>query len=100
MWARVSAAAKGILWARWDGLTLNEADGGAPVDAVWKQRPAQDLAEVLSLFISAQERPEDLVSELACNELASVKAGTGDPAMHMCHGCPALCTATFPTWYR
>lgn len=102
MRTRVSASAKDILWSRWDGKACEEGEDESevPVDGAWKQRPPTELASAISLFVSTQERPEDLVLELACKELASVKAVTGDAAMHTCHGCPSLCTLTFPTWYR
>eukprot|EP00892_Ulva_mutabilis_P010229 jgi/Ulvmu1/7579/UM038_0002.1 len=102
MRTRVSAAAKAILWSRWDGRTTDEAEDeeNIPVDSAWKQRPSSDLAGVIGLLVSTQERPEDIVFELASKELASVKAATGEVAAYMCHGCPSLCTSTFPTWYR
>lgn len=103
MRTRVSAAAKAILWSRWDGQRAAEGDDidtELLVDAAWKQRPSQELANVISLFVSSHERAEELVSELASSELASVKAATGDSANVMCSDCPSLCTATFPTWYR
>lgn len=102
MRTKVSAAAKLVLWSRWDGKTCAEDDheNGVPIDVAWKQRPSQELASVLSMFVSTHDRPEELVSELCCKELASIKACAGEGANTMCSSCPSLCTNTFPTWYR
>lgn len=103
MKSQIAAAAKSMLWTRWDGKVFEsggEASSEIPSDVTWKQRPSQDLAGLISLFLSSHGQPEEVIAELSTNHLASVKAVTGESANCMFADLPSLSTATFPTWYR
>jgi hypothetical protein len=114
--ARIAAAARDILWSCWEPqaasstarVTAGEADdapaasgapGGAPADGAWKRR-APVLALVVSTYLECQERPLEVLLELAQGALDEVGGAPGLAATTAVAGCPSLCGQTFSTWFR